>query len=86
MASALRRTLGDGFTVLDDLADIPRELRGLHPRNPVNRVRGGGVQLELPPRVRPGTGAPTHRPEYTDAVVDALVEVATADPGERTGG
>ena len=86
VASALRRTLGDGFTVLDDLADIPRELRGLHPRNPVNRVRGGGVQLELPPRVRPGTGAPTHRPEYTDAVVDALVEVATADPGERTGG
>jgi phage replication-related protein YjqB (UPF0714/DUF867 family) len=27
-------------------------LRGLHPANPVNRVRNGGVQLELPPRVR----------------------------------
>jgi phage replication-related protein YjqB (UPF0714/DUF867 family) len=36
--------------VITDLAAIPRELRGLHPDNPVNRVRG--VQLELPPRVR----------------------------------
>jgi phage replication-related protein YjqB (UPF0714/DUF867 family) len=24
----------------------------MHPGNPVNRVRDGGVQLELPPRVR----------------------------------
>ena len=31
---------------------FPRELRGLHPDNPVNRVRGGGTQLELSPRVR----------------------------------
>ena len=45
----------------------------------MNRLRHGGVQLELPPRVRPGTGAPTYRPEYESAVVDALVEVA-ADP------
>ena len=30
----------------------PRELRGLHPDNPVNRVRDGGAQLELTPRVR----------------------------------
>ena len=30
----------------------PAELRGLHPDNPVNRVRGGGTQLELSPRVR----------------------------------
>ena len=28
------------------------ELRGLHPSNPVNVPPGGGVQLELPPRVR----------------------------------
>ncbi|ART72090.1 replication protein [Mycobacterium dioxanotrophicus] len=39
-----------GYQVITDLAAIPRELRGLHPDNPVNRVRG--VQLELPPRVR----------------------------------
>lgn len=41
-----------GYRVITDLADIPRELRGLHPDNPVNRVRGGGAQLELPSRVR----------------------------------
>ncbi|WP_304117002.1 poly-gamma-glutamate hydrolase family protein [Mycolicibacterium bacteremicum] len=38
--------------VITDLEAIPRELRGLHPDNPVNRTRGGGVQLELAPRVR----------------------------------
>jgi phage replication-related protein YjqB (UPF0714/DUF867 family) len=40
------------YTVIDDIDAIPLELRGLHPDNPINRVRGGGVQLELPPRVR----------------------------------
>ena len=30
----------------------PKPLRGLHPDNPVNRTRGGGVQIELPPRIR----------------------------------
>lgn len=37
---------------MTDLAAIPRELRGLHPDNPVNRASGGGAQLELSPRVR----------------------------------
>ena len=41
-----------GYQVVTDLDAIPRELRGLHPDNPVNRVRGGGAQLELSPRVR----------------------------------
>jgi phage replication-related protein YjqB (UPF0714/DUF867 family) len=41
-----------GYTVVDDLAEVPRELRGIHRANPVNRCAGGGVQLELPPRVR----------------------------------
>jgi phage replication-related protein YjqB (UPF0714/DUF867 family) len=41
-----------GYQVVTVLDDIPPELRGLHPRNPVNRVRGGGAQLELPVRVR----------------------------------
>ena len=79
LAGALRGTLGDGFTVVDDPLSIPRELRGLHHRNPVNLARRGGAQLELPPRVRPGTGAPTYRPEYEEAVVAALAAVA-ADP------
>ena len=36
---------------------IPVRLRGVHPSNPVNRIPGGGVQLELPVRTaahRPG--------------------------------
>lgn len=41
-----------GFEVVTDLEAIPRELRGLHPDNPVNRASGGGAQLELTPRVR----------------------------------
>jgi phage replication-related protein YjqB (UPF0714/DUF867 family) len=41
-----------GFHVVTDLDAIPRELRGLHRDNPVNRVRGGGTQLELSPRLR----------------------------------
>ena len=50
-----------GYQVVTDLDAIPRELRGMHPDNPVNRVRGGGTQLELTPRVRgisPRSGLP----------------------------
>ena len=46
-----------GFEVVSDLADIPAELRGLHPANPVNRPAAGGVQLELPPSARGTTSA-----------------------------
>src|SRR5258705_9931912 len=42
----------NGYQVVTDLDDIPLELRGLHPDNPVNRVRDGGTQLELSVRVR----------------------------------
>ena len=55
LAARLGRVLADAlpdYTVVQDLHRVPAELRGLHPDNPVNRVRGGGVQLELPPRVR----------------------------------
>lgn len=51
LASALRHTLAE-YTWIDDLDRIPRSLRGLHPENPVNRAGRGGVQLELPPRIR----------------------------------
>lgn len=51
IARALRHHL-DGYDVLDDIEEIPRQYRGLHPRNPVNLVGGAGVQVELPPRVR----------------------------------
>ncbi|MFJ2608326.1 MULTISPECIES: poly-gamma-glutamate hydrolase family protein [unclassified Streptomyces] len=36
------------FTPVTDLDAIPRALRGLHPRNPVNLTRATGVQVELP--------------------------------------
>jgi phage replication-related protein YjqB (UPF0714/DUF867 family) len=76
LGAALRTGLGADFTVVDDLPTIPRRLRGLHPQNPVNLPRGEGVQVELPPRVRSGTGAPTYRPAYEAAVVAALAQVA----------
>jgi phage replication-related protein YjqB (UPF0714/DUF867 family) len=41
-----------GYHVVTHLDDIPVELRGQHPQNPVNKTRGGGTQLELPTRVR----------------------------------
>jgi phage replication-related protein YjqB (UPF0714/DUF867 family) len=81
LGTALRSGLGDGFSVVDELDDIPRELRGVHPRNPVNLPAAGGVQLELPPRVRRGTGAPTFQPGYEEAVIEAIASVAAASPG-----
>ena len=86
LGAALRTRLGDGFSIVDDLDDIPRELRGIHPRNPVNVAPGGGVQLELPPRVRSGTDAPTYDPAYEAAVVDALAEVASGEGSVRAPG
>jgi phage replication-related protein YjqB (UPF0714/DUF867 family) len=73
-AAARMRPHLEGFELIDDVEAIPRELRGLHPRNPVNLPSEGGFQLELPPRVR-GLG-PRGEPEYLDALVGALVEVA----------
>jgi phage replication-related protein YjqB (UPF0714/DUF867 family) len=51
LSERLRRALPE-YTFLDEIEQMPSTLRGLHPANPVNRVRRGGVQLELPPRVR----------------------------------
>lgn len=75
----LRRRL-PAYDVVTDLGAIPRDLRGQHPRNPVNLARSGGVQLELPPRVRGSSplwwdwehGMTPH----TTALVDALAEAA----------
>ena len=54
VASHLRPAL-PAYTIVEDLDAIPVELQGVHPRNPVNVPSGGGVQIELPPRVR-GSG------------------------------
>ena len=40
------------YDIIDELDDIPLELRGVHDRNPVNLPQRAGVQVELPPRVR----------------------------------
>jgi phage replication-related protein YjqB (UPF0714/DUF867 family) len=68
LAALLREAL-PGYHWLDDLDRIPSHLRGVHPDNPVNRPVRGGVQLELPPRVRrtPGDAA---------ALIGALAAVA----------
>lgn len=82
LAPHLRRAL-PAYRVEDDLERIPRELRGLHPTNPVNAVRGGGVQLELPPRVR-GTSPlwwdweGPHPTPHTAALIDGLVAAANS--------
>ncbi len=70
-----------GYQVVTDLDAIPAELRGLHPDNPVNRVRDGGSQLELSVRVRglsprsplPGPDGPS---PVTASLVQALAEAA----------
>jgi len=84
VGNALRRAVGPhGYEVVDELAAIPRELRGVHDRNPVNLPAAGGVQIELPPRIRGTT--PRSRPEHTAALVDGLVDAVTSWPAERNG-
>ena len=88
LATALRARLPD-YEMVDDLDVIPNELRGMHASNPVNRPRLGGVQLELPPRVRGLTPHAAAWPRLdgrvapTDAVIDALAEVAQARTSSR---
>ena len=81
LSESLQRHL-PAYRILDDPADIPENLRGLHQDNPVNAVEHAGVQLELPPRVRgssplwwdwEGPGLTPH----TESLIDALVECAT---------
>ena len=77
------------YDVVDALDRIPRELRGLHAENPVNRPRQAGVQLELPPRVR-GLGpfwtefrtehGDDAHPPHTEALIAALADAAASWP------
>ena len=84
VAPHLRRAL-PAYLVEDDIEQIPKDLRGLHPKNPVNAPRNGGVQLELPPRVR-GTSPlwwdweGPHPTPHTAALIDGLVNAATTWP------
>ena len=77
LAADLAETLAvrlPNLTPVTDLADIPVELRGLHPANPVNRPRHGGVQVELPPRARD----PRLDAAAPGLVAEALAELARA--------
>jgi phage replication-related protein YjqB (UPF0714/DUF867 family) len=82
LASQLARHIDvPGYQVVTDLDAIPPELRGLHPRNPVNQVRNCGAQLELSSRVRgisprsPMPGADGLSP-VTSALIRGLVAAA----------
>lgn len=96
VAAHLRRGLPRRYRVVDDLASIPRELRGQHPRNPVNRPPRQGVQIELPPTLRWNFrewGWSDHEGVSRDPEVDRLIDaletaVATwpppaGEPGPR---
>jgi phage replication-related protein YjqB (UPF0714/DUF867 family) len=70
------------YRIITDLDLIPKELRGLHPRNPVNIPPGAGVQIELPPRVRGTTPlfwdweGPGH-PPHMQALITGLAAAAS---------
>ena len=79
LAGYLRDGLPDRYEVVDDLESIPRELRGQHCDNPVNRPPEAGVQIELPPTVRWNRAEKnwsdhlgTPRAEQVDRLIDAL--------------
>ena len=80
VGTSLRSTL-PAYDIVTDVDAIPKPLRGLHRDNPVNLPREGGVQIELPPRVRgssplwwdwEGPGLTPH----TEALIDGLADAA----------
>jgi phage replication-related protein YjqB (UPF0714/DUF867 family) len=78
------------YEVVDELQRIPTELQGVHDRNPVNVPRFGGVQLELPPRVR-GSSAiwwdwEADLTPHTIALIDALAQAASTWSNNRSNG
>lgn len=84
LAGHLRATL-PGYEVVDELEAIPPALRGVHRANPVNGARLGGVQVELPPRVRSWTPywsdlAPGEPIPHLAPLVDGLVAAALSWP------
>lgn len=74
------------YEIVTDLDSIPKALRGLHDDNPVNTVKGGGVQIELPPRVRGrsplfwGNRPKSQWVPHVDSLIDGLVAAATTWP------
>jgi phage replication-related protein YjqB (UPF0714/DUF867 family) len=87
VAGHLRRAL-PAYDIVDDLDRIPTELRGVHARNPVNVPGIGGVQIELPPRVRGASPLwwDWHEPTvpHTRSLIDGLADAITTWPSTRT--
>jgi phage replication-related protein YjqB (UPF0714/DUF867 family) len=93
LAGHVARNLRDvlpAYDTVDDLDRIPDRLRGLHPDNPCNLTSGGGVQLELPPRVRgltplaehwPGHDPRTGRFPHIQRLITGLTEAAATWAG-----
>ena len=82
LSDELRRVLSE-YLVIDDINDIPSHMRGLDPRNPVNRAERGGVQLELPHHlrvVRPSRHDPERalHEEHTATLLTTLTRFATS--------
>jgi phage replication-related protein YjqB (UPF0714/DUF867 family) len=75
------RALLPAYDVRTDLEAIPKPLRGLHDRNPVNLPPQQGVQIELPPRVRGSSPlwwdweGPELTP-HTESLIEALATAA----------
>jgi phage replication-related protein YjqB (UPF0714/DUF867 family) len=99
LAGHVARCLRDAlpaYDSIDDIDRIPRSLRGLHPDNPCNLTEGGGMQLELPPRVRGLTPLVEHWPSHDNTrrrfphvnlLIEGLVTAATTwDPARPPGG
>jgi phage replication-related protein YjqB (UPF0714/DUF867 family) len=90
VARHLKPRLPD-YEVVTDLDRIPKDLRGLHPDNPVNLPTRQGVQIELPPRIR-GSSPIWAEWDHSQmvppmaALIDGLVEAAvmwTMEPTAR---
>lgn len=86
LADHLRPRLPE-YDIVTELDRIPKDLRGLHPHNPVNLPANKGVQIELPPRIRGSspiwadwdhTEMVPHMASLIDGLVDAAAYWATA--------
>lgn len=84
VARHLRRRLPD-YDIIDNAADIPTGLAGMHPANPVNLPPAKGVQIELPATVRwnrkgrhwSDLGSHGRAPQV-QALINGLAEAASA--------
>jgi phage replication-related protein YjqB (UPF0714/DUF867 family) len=77
------------YEIVTALDRIPKDLRGLHPDNPVNLPVRQGVQIELPPRIR-GSSPIWADWDHSEMVppmaslIDGLVDAAAMWPTEPT--